>query len=93
MCPFSYTLYQYHPQAQGQVHQVQKNFAEHGEHTPPPPYPSAYMTGPRFLVQLDQGFWGQMDYFTPNWRNFSLFIDLNEIWTKEVQAVIQALAP
>ena len=39
-----------------------------------------------------------MDYFTPNLRKFSLFIDLKmksgarkSTWSKEVQSVIQAL--
>ena len=35
---------------------------------------SAYKTDPQILLHLEQGFWGQMDYFTPNWRTFPLFI-------------------
>ena len=45
---------------------------------------SAYKTDPQILLHLEQGFWGQMDYFTEFEKIFPIYRLENEKWSKEV---------
>ena len=48
-------------------------------------YSSAYYkTDPQILLHLEQGFWGQMDYFTEFEKIFPIYRLENENWSKEV---------